>query len=145
MDNRNVTIGELARAAGVNVETIRYYERIKLLPQPVRAPRRHRIYGQEHLRRLVFIRRARELQFSIVQVHELLAFAGPGQLPCCDVKLIAAKQLTHIRAKISDLCKLELMLATAVEKCSGQQRAECPVLDLLDSHRTLATCIAGPH
>jgi len=144
MDKGNVTIGELARVVGINVETIRYYERIELLPRPARAPHRHRFYGQEHLRRLVFIRRARELQFTINQVHELLAFAEPGQLPCRDVKLMAAKQLARIRAKISDLVKLEQMLSTAVANCSGQQRVECPVLDLLDPDRTLKPSTASP-
>src|SRR5215510_12826753 len=102
-----VTIGELSQRTGVNIETIRYYERIGLLPAPPRSAGRHRLYGEPYRRRLVFIRRARELGFSLEEVRALLCLGGAHALTCRDVRALTQHHIEAIRAKIRDLRKLE--------------------------------------
>lgn len=130
---RGITIGRLAGAAGVNLETIRYYERIGLIPPPPRTQGKHRAYTVEHVRRLTFIRRARELGFRIEDIRTLLALARPDHLSCGEVKQIASVHLQDVRAKLADLIRLEAILSASVEQCTGEQSASCPVLDFLDS------------
>ncbi len=130
---RALTIGQLAKAAGVNLETIRYYETIKLMPRPPRTEGGHRAYDDAHVARLKFIRRSRELGFSIEEVRAFLALSGPHQRSCAEVKDIAARHLTEVRAKLADLAKLEAILATTVSHCTGEVAAPCPVLDMLDA------------
>jgi MerR family mercuric resistance operon transcriptional regulator len=125
------TIGELSRATGVNIETIRYYERIKMLPSPRRTKGGHRVYGQDEMRSLAFIRRARELGFGLDEIRTLLDLGGPGKASCRDVRKIAAHHLEHIRSKIADLAKLEKVLAGTIAKCSGKIVPDCPVIDVL--------------
>jgi MerR family mercuric resistance operon transcriptional regulator len=133
---RTLTIGRLAEAAGVNLETVRYYERIKLMPPPARTQGGHRSYAAEHVRRLAFIRRGRELGFSIDEIRALLALAAPGHASCAEVRKIAEAHLGEVRAKLADLAKLEGILADTVARCSGDRSAACPVLDMLDAgHR----------
>lgn len=128
-------IGELSRRTGVNIETIRYYERIKMLPKPPRTSSGRRIYGATDIRILAFIRRSRELGFSIDEIRALLGLGAPGTASCDDVKGISAHHLQDIRAKISDLAKLERLLAKTIARCSGNKVPVCPVLDILDSGR----------
>ena len=130
---RGLTIGELAKAAGVNLETIRYYERIKLMPPPARTEGGHRSYSVEHGGRLAFIRRARELGFTIEEIRALLALAAPGRASCAEVRSIAEAHLADVRAKLSDLTRLERILCDTVAKCSGGASPVCPVLDMLDA------------
>src|SRR5919109_312829 len=108
---RPLTIATLAKASGVHLETVRYYERIGLMPKPARAANGYRSYGPEHVRRLSFIRRAREIGFSVCQINELLALAQPGRTSCAEVQTLAAAHLAEVRAKIADLCRLESILA----------------------------------
>src|SRR5258707_2860068 len=108
---QNLPIGELSKRIGVNIETIRYYERIKMLPAPPRTTSGRRIYGAPDLRILAFIRRSRELGFSLNEIRALLRLGATGQASCSEVKEIAAHHLHDIRAKISDLAKLERLLA----------------------------------
>ena len=131
-DARAITIGELSRRTGVNVETIRYYEKVKMLPVPQRTTGGRRIYGPIETRILAFIRRARELGFTPDEVRTLLDLGGPGKASCAEVRTIANAHLTDIRAKIADLKKLERLLAKTVAKCSGRQVPDCPVIDILD-------------
>jgi MerR family transcriptional regulator, mercuric resistance operon regulatory protein len=128
---RPLTIAAVAKASGVHLETVRYYERIALIPKPERTGRGYRTYGEEHVRRLSFIRRAREIGFGIGEIKELLALAEPGRASCAEVQTLTAAHLTEVRAKISDLRKLEALLADAVERCSKGPAPACPVLDLL--------------
>ncbi len=130
---RGMTIGRLAKETGVNLETVRYYERIKLMPSPSRTKGGHRSYGAEHLRRLAFIRRARELGFGIEEIRALLALASPGHTSCSQVQKIAEAHLVEVRAKLADLAKLEGILADTVARCSGDPTPSCPVLDMLDA------------
>lgn len=127
-----IAIGELSRLTGVNIETIRYYEKIKLFPAPLRTEGGHRLYGPRERRTLAFIRRARELGFTLDEIRALLDLGGPGRASCAEVKEIATHHLDDIRAKIADLRKLERLLATTIAKCSGRKVPECPVIDILD-------------
>jgi MerR family mercuric resistance operon transcriptional regulator len=127
-----ISIGELSNRTGVHIETIRYYERIKMLPKPPRTTGGRRIYGLTHLRLLAFVKRARELGFSPDDVRNLLRLGGPDKAPCRQVRDIATDHLTDIRARITDLRKLERLLAKTVAKCTGTMAPECPILDILD-------------
>lgn len=126
-----LAIGELSRLTGVNIETIRYYEKIKLLPAPLRTEGGHRLYGPRERQTLAFIRRARELGFTLDEIRALLDLGGPGKVSCAEVREIAAHHLDDIRAKIADLKKLERLLASTIAKCSGRKVPECPVIDIL--------------
>jgi MerR family mercuric resistance operon transcriptional regulator len=128
-----IAIGELSRLTGVNIETIRYYEKIELLPAPMRTHGGHRLYGLRERRTLAFIRRARELGFTLDEIRALLDLGGPGRASCAEVKAISAHHLDDIRAKIADLKKLERLLASTIAKCSGRKVPECPIIDILDS------------
>ena len=128
-------IGELSKLTGVNIETIRYYERIKILPLPPRTSGGRRVYDPSHRRVLAFIRRSRELGFSLDQIRALLRLGGPEKATCREVREIAAHHLDDIRAKIDDLKKLERLLSKTVAFCSGKTVPDCPVLDVLDIER----------
>jgi MerR family mercuric resistance operon transcriptional regulator len=131
-----LTIGKLSRLTGVNIETIRYYEKIKVLPAPSRAENRRRLYGPTERRILAFVRRSRELGFSLDEVRALLRLGGPEKASCREVREIAARHLDDIRAKINDLRKLERLLTKTVAQCTGSTAPECPVLDILDVQRS---------
>ena len=128
-------IGALSKRSGVNVETIRYYERAKMLAPPPRTASGRRMYDAKDLRTLVFIRRSRELGFSLDDIRGLLRLGSPDRATCREVREIAAHHLQHIRAKLGDLRKLERLLAKTVAKCSGKTAPDCPVLDILDIQR----------
>ena len=133
---KNLPIGEISKQSGVNVETIRYYERVKMLGPPPRTASGRRIYHSTDLRILVFIRRSRELGFSLNQIRALLRLGGPEKASCREVREIAAHHLEDIRAKLGDLKKLERLLAKTVARCSGKTAPDCPVLDILDIQRS---------
>src|SRR5262245_59809368 len=124
-----VTIGELSRLTSVHIETIRYYERIKMLPKPPRTAGGRRTYSS---RLLAFIKRSRELGFSPDDVRKLLRLGAPEKAPCRQVREVALGHLNDIRGKITDLRKLERLLAKTVTKCTGTTAPECPELDILD-------------
>lgn len=128
-------IGRLSELTGVNIETIRYYEKIGMLPAPPRTASGRRVYGHAETRTLAFIRRARELGFSLDEIRALLGLAAPGKTSCADVRAIAAHHLEDIRAKMADLAKLERLLARTIARCSGKRVPDCPVLDILDTKR----------
>lgn len=131
---RRLTIGRLAALSGVNLETVRYYERIGLMPAPGRTQGGHRVYDDAHRRRLTFIRRGRELGFGIGEIRALLGLAEPQRRSCEEVQIIASAHLEDVRAKIADLARLEAILAETVEAC-GRRTAvtSCPVLNLLET------------
>jgi MerR family mercuric resistance operon transcriptional regulator len=130
-----ISIGKLSRLTGVNIETVRYYERIGMLPPPPRTASGRRVYDATHRRILAFIRRSRELGFTLEDIRALIRLGGPDKASCREVRDIAAHHLEDIRAKISDLRKLERLLAKTVARCSGQMVPDCPVLDILDMQR----------
>jgi len=131
-----LSIGELSKLTGVNIETIRYYERIKMLPLPPRTAGGRRVYDPTHLRVLAFMRRSRELGFSLDEIRALIRLGGPEKASCRQVREMAAHHLDHIRTKITDLRKLERLLAKTVAQCTGTTVPVCPVLDILDIRRS---------
>jgi MerR family mercuric resistance operon transcriptional regulator len=131
----SLPIGALSRLSGVNIETIRYYERINMLSKPPRTPSGRRIYCSSDVRVLTFIRRGRELGFSLGEIRAMLRLGGLERASCREVREIAAHHLEDIRAKLSALRKLERLLAKTVARCSGQTAPECPILDILDIER----------
>ena len=130
-----LSIGDLSELTGVNIETIRYYERIKMVPAPPRTPGGRRVYETTHLRLLAFIRRSRELGFSLDEIRALLRLGGPEKASCREVRVVASRHLDDIRTRIADLRKLERLLAKTVARCTGTTAPECPVLDILDIRR----------
>ena len=126
------TIGELSRRTGVNIETIRYFEKVGLIASPPRSAGGHRIYDEEQLRALGFIRRARELGFSPREVRGILELGGPGGACCDEVREIACRHLQTVRDKMADLVRLEKLLATTIDRCSGDHAPDCAVIDLIE-------------
>ena len=126
------TIGQLSRRTGVKVETIRYFEKVGLITPPPRTEGGHRVYGDDHLRALGFIRRARELGFSPDEVRGILALGGPGAATCREVQEIATCHLETVRRKMADLGRLEALLASTIERCSGDAVPQCAVIDMIE-------------
>jgi MerR family transcriptional regulator, mercuric resistance operon regulatory protein len=129
----SLAIGAVSRDTGVHIETIRYYERIGLLPEPPRSQGRHRVYDDTHRQRLVFIRRSRELGFSLDEIRILLGLARNHKLTCDEVKALTERHVTDIRHKIRDLKKLERVLGDLAARCHGGKVPACPILDALGS------------
>jgi MerR family mercuric resistance operon transcriptional regulator len=126
-----LTIGALSKHTGVNIETIRFYERVGILPRPPRSAGGHRIYGQDLLMRLGFVRRSRELGFSLDEVRGLLRLVDGGHYTCAEVRAITLDHLTDVRRKIADLRRLERTLAEVAGKCRGGKVPDCPVIEAL--------------
>lgn len=126
-------IGNIAERTGVNVETIRYYERIGLLPHPARSDGRHRVYEESHVRRLSFIRRSRELGFPIDSIRMLLDLADGGQENCLATREITVRHLAETRGKIASLKKLERALKTMTDTCKPGAQATCPIIDAISA------------
>jgi MerR family mercuric resistance operon transcriptional regulator len=124
-------IGALSAQTGCNIETIRYYERIGLLPPATRSAGGHRVYGDAQRRRLGFIRRTRELGFALDEVRTLLALVDGGRYTCAQVKRITEQHLDDIRRKVADLRTIERVLAEMAAQCSGRSVPKCPVIDAL--------------
>jgi DNA-binding transcriptional MerR regulator len=130
----NYSIGTLAREAGYAVQTLRYFEQIGLMPEAPRTSGGQRRYGARELRRLLFIRHARDLGFEIDAVRSLLRLAGHPDAPCDAADAIAADHLKAIDDKIARLQAMREELARMVEACPGGQIAECRVIDVLADH-----------
>jgi MerR family mercuric resistance operon transcriptional regulator len=126
-----IAIGVLSKHTGTNIETIRYYERVGLLPAPARSSGGYRLYGTGHLKRLNFIRRARTLGFSIGEVRTLLRLADERKRPCAEVRVVAEAHLKDVRAKIVDLRRMERVLKATVARCAEGRRSDCPVIEAL--------------
>ena len=127
-----LTRGDLARATGCNIETIRYYEKTGLLPDPPRTDAGYRIYSAAHATRLRFILRARELGFSMEDIRRLMGL-GDGMAPtCAEVKERTERHLADVRTKIADLRRIEKVLSVTAARCSGEDVPDCPVLETLE-------------
>jgi len=124
-------IGDLAKATATKVETVRYYERIALLPPPARTSANYRAYGSAHLARLSFIRRARDLGFTIEAVRELLTLSDDRSQSCQAVDSIARAHLTEVERKIGDLTALRNELDRVVGACRHGTVAECKIIETL--------------
>jgi MerR family transcriptional regulator, mercuric resistance operon regulatory protein len=130
------SIGELSRRTGVNVETIRYYDRLELFGKLPRSSGR-RVFGSRDLETLLFIRHCREMLFSMEDIRELLPLRGKG--PCSTVKTIACRHLEELRSRLKTLTALERKLGEAVSRCPGDASPDCTVLALLQApERNLA-------
>lgn len=124
------TIGKLSRLTGVNIETVRYYERIKMLPAPPRTEGGRRIYGPGQVQRLKFIRRSRELGFTLDEIRNLLGLVEGGHA-CGEVQDAALAHLKTIRLKIADLQRMERTLADTAARCEGGTAPDCPIIEVL--------------
>jgi Hg(II)-responsive transcriptional regulator len=131
MRPETITIGALAKAAGSNIETIRYYERIGLLPAPARTSGNYRSYGADHLARLSFVRRSRELGFSLEAIRELLRLADEKDRDCTAVDAIARAHLVEVKRKIADLTALRRELRDLIDQCGHGTIAECRIIEAL--------------
>lgn len=127
-----MSIGDLSRRTGTNIETIRYYERIGMLPPARRTESGRRIYNSSDERVLAFIRRGRAIGFTLPEIRALLDLGAPTDAQCEDVREVASAHLANVRVKLADLIRLESILADAVAECAGGAVPECPVLDILD-------------
>ena len=124
-------ISTLSRKSGVAIETIRYYERVGLLPKPSRTSGNYRLYEDIDANRLSFVRRARDLGFSLDDIKHLLDLADQKSRSCRRVNEIATEHLTDIRGKLVDLKRMERVLATLVKSCSQGSMPDCPLLETL--------------
>ena len=120
-----LTHGALAVRTSCNIETIRYYERVGLLPPPPRSVGGHRLYGEDLVRRVNFVRRSRDLGFSIEQIRELLRLVDGGTYTCGEVEKLARDHVREIRRKIADLRRLQRVLETMAAQCSGDAVPDC--------------------
>ena len=128
-----LTIGELAKAAEVGVETIRFYEREGLIAQPPRPRAGYRRYLPETVRRVRFIRRAKDLGFSLKEIGQLLALRVAPETTCAEVRALARSKISNIETRIGDLQRIQRVLERLARTCRGTgPTSECPILDLLD-------------
>jgi MerR family mercuric resistance operon transcriptional regulator len=131
MKQGGIPIGDVSRRTGCNVETIRYYERIGLLPPPDRHGR-YRRYDTGDVRRVMFVRRARELGFRLDEVRALLKLSATGGTSACvEVREISMAHLAGVRARIVDLRAMELVLSGSIHQCDAGQQPGCPLIDAL--------------
>lgn len=139
-----LSIGQAAREAGCKVQTLRYYEELGLLPKPLRTAGNQRVYGAEHLKRLAFIRNARELGFSLEAIRELLALGAQPEQSCAEVDAIAGAHLAEVERKIKALTALRGELKRMVQSCRRGRIAECRVIEVLADH-SHAHCASPAH
>jgi len=129
-----MTVGKLAKAAGLNIETIRYYERRGLLPEPSRRASGYRLYSQEDLRRLRFILRAKELGFSLREIQELLDLRVDAKTNCDEVREQTEVKIGNIERKIADLERMREVLVKLAAACRNRGATdECPILEALEN------------
>ena len=133
MNNVKYSIGQLAKESGCKVETVHYYEKIGLMPEPPRTEGGHRVFALSHVKRLNFIRRSRELGFKIEQIKDLLKFIDEPNHYCGEVRAMAMLQARAVQEKIDDLQRLQLALNEMVIKCKGSNNSidDCPIVDAL--------------
>jgi Cu(I)-responsive transcriptional regulator len=130
--NTTFRIGDLAKHAGVKVVTIRYYEQVGLLPPCERSSGNYRVYASEHLGRLRFVRRCRELGFSLEQIKEMLLLSNTGSPTCAEVCNVAANHLRDVESKIADLKRLASELQLIRSSCNGRRPSrECRIIAAL--------------
>ena len=124
-------IGALSKQSGVNIETIRYYEKIGVMPAPPRSAGGYRRYDAQHLKRLNFVRRGRELGFSLYELRELLRLADGHAYSCAEVYDLTSEHLAEIRRKIADLRRLQRVMTDMAAQCSRARIPDCPIIDAL--------------
>ena len=125
---------QLARKTGCNLETIRYYEKVELLPAPPRSSNGYRVYSPELVQRLQFILRARDLGFATEEVRSLLSLADKGEQTCALVMQKTRIHLEDVRRRIAELQRIEAILAATLAECSGKNVPDCPIIDAINRH-----------
>ena len=127
---KNLTIGGIAMLAGVHKETIRYYQHLGLVPQPARAEGSIRRYGTDTVSRLLFIKRAQELGFTLAEIKRLLSLERPQE--CATARQIAQEKLAVVKSRITDLNRMRRALESLVDQCdTGKGRRACPIIATL--------------
>jgi len=130
---RRMRTGELAARAGVNLQTVRFYERRGILPKPARTPRGYRVYSSEAVRLIRFIKRAQELGFTLDEVEELLRLRNNRRSSCAAVKSAGKAKMADVEAKIASLNAMKRALAVLLASCERNDRdRECPILEALE-------------
>lgn len=138
MDSRRLKIGQVAAQGGVNLQTLRYYEREKLLPEPPRLASGYRVFSEDTVRRVRFIKRAQRLGFTLAEIRELLSLRVDRQDGSGAVRALAKKKIDEIEQKISSLQAMKTALEHLTDKCSGKgPSSECPILESIDSDEAL--------
>jgi DNA-binding transcriptional MerR regulator len=130
----NLTIGDLSRATGCNAQTIRYYEKIGLLPCPLRTAGKQRRYNARHLSLLAFVRHARTLGFPLEAIRELLDLAAHPALPCAGADALARAQLRDVDDRIDRLQGLRRELKRMIDECEGKRVERCRIIEVLADH-----------
>lgn len=126
-----IGIGILSQRTGVNIETVRYYERIRLIPPPPRTESGRRLYGAEDVRRLTFIRHARDLGFDIAAIKVMLRLHDVPEAPCQQVSQIATDQLQTVESRICQLLGLRTELTRMIKECDNGKVATCRIIEVL--------------
>lgn len=140
---RYIGIGELARESGCKPETVRYYEHIGLLPSAPRNEGNQRRYTTTAIRRLTFIRHARDFGFSVEAVRELLQMADQPAMPCDEVDTLAKRHLAEVEARLARLTAVRDELQRMIQQCAGGNIGHCHIIDVLSDHRLCDH--SGPH
>lgn len=130
-NTRGYPIGQMSQKTGVNIETIRYYERVGIMPKPDRTKGGNRQYDHDQLKRLFFVRRARELGFDLAEVRALLSMADRTDFTCAEVHTLTVDHLASVQKKITNLRKLEKVLSLMAADCSQGDVPDCPILETL--------------
>lgn len=133
MRAQRMGIGALSKRTGVHIETIRYYEKAGVMLRPKRSAGGHRLYEDDAVRRLLFIRRARELGFALEEIRELLKLVDGGNYTCTEVKELTLRHAKDVHIKIGDLRKIENVLRDMAAQCEGGDVPDCPIVDTLYS------------
>ncbi|MGC4366391.1 Cd(II)/Pb(II)-responsive transcriptional regulator [Hydrogenophaga sp. R2] len=139
-------IKELARATGVDIETIRYYEKAGLLPAPARRDNGYRDYAETHLERLSFIRHCRALDMPLAEVAQLLQFLDAPPDDCSDINRLVDEQLARVRARLKSMRALEKQLLQLRARCADTHSGHCGILDELvaAAHGEACACHGSP-
>ncbi|MFB6273603.1 MAG: Zn(2+)-responsive transcriptional regulator [Salinibacter sp.] len=139
----SMTRGEIAEKAGVNPETLRYYERKELIPKPRRSDGGFRLYDDSYVKRLRFIQRAKDLGFTLAEIKDLLDLRVGEEATCRDVKAQAEDKLDEVETKIQDLKRIREALSTLASACEGGQgpTSDCPILDAMEEDTTFEETI----
>jgi Hg(II)-responsive transcriptional regulator len=132
---KTFTVGQLAKRTDINIETVRYYERRRLLPKPMRSESSYRQYTENDVARIMFIKRSKELGFTLKEISELLSLKLDTDTTCRDVKEFSDKKITDVEEKIRDLKRIKKKLEELLIKCKGEytSKSECPILDAFET------------
>jgi MerR family copper efflux transcriptional regulator len=134
-----LTIGEIAEQAKVHIETLRYYERRELIATPPRSVSNYRLYPEDAVRRVRFIKRAQELGFSLKDIKELLSLRAAPEARCAEVRAHAEAKIKAIEDKIGSLMAMKKALSTLVTECSGEgPLTDCPILACLETKEVIS-------